>query len=483
MSSMFGESKESKLNQFEKAYEDIKEQKKLIAIDDVLYDLDEEWLYYHKLLNRSDELLAINSKAKSDKLSPKTVENINKKLKMDPDIVVDSKCVNPQEFVHLENGILSLEGALKHKGKNNSENGKEFKFISKKDVDIYPKFTYMLKFNYKPELRAKVLKNSKGLYCSNRDYLDVLYRECPKFKQYAETSLEGDDKKVILLLQSIAYMCTDLTQARKSFVYLGKSASGKSLVAKFLIEIIGDEHVSSIPINKLGDKFNIGELKKYRVNIATELSRNPIRNVDILKSVISGDRVFGDQKGKVGIHFFPKIKVLQLANYLPNTAEIDDSGAFTDRLIVILFNETIPPERRNKNFLEELLSERDSIMTIAFLLLEKVVASNFIFDQPKESIEFLENYGSSLVKEVNEFIDDRCIASDDAKEFTAVLYDEYKRYCLDNFLDCCSRNNFIYALDELGYKRCRFRKGQKNCRGYKGLKINQDSPRGDKNEA
>lgn len=479
---MFGDSiKEDKDNLFEKQYTDVKSQKKLIGIDGVLYALDEEYLYYHKLLNKNEELLAINSMIKSsirDKISPKTIDNILKKLKMDKDIMIDRKFVNPEEYINLKNGIICLKDTIESKGKNKN---REFIFTDKNNIDLSIKFTYMLRFNYKEELRAKIKKNTEGLCCSDKDYLEVLYRECPNFKKYAESSLEGDYEKVILLLQSMAYMCTDLIQARKAFIYLGKSASGKSLIAKFLIEIIGDEHVSSIPINKLGDKFNIGEMKKYRVNIATELSRNPIRNSDILKSIISGDRVFGDQKGKVGMHFFSKIKILQLANYLPNTAEIDDSGAFTDRLVIILFNETIPPEKRNKNFLSELLSERDGIMTVAFLLFEKVIQQNFIFKQPKESIEFLENYGSSLVKEVKEFIDDRCITGDNVKEFTKTLYDEYRSYCSDNFLDCCSRNNFIYALDELGYKRTRFRRNSKNCRGYKGLELKQS--RGDQNEA
>lgn len=476
-------SKENKKNQFENLYVDIKAQKKIIEIGGVLYALNEEDLYYRKLLSKNEELLAINSMIKSsirDRVSPKTIDNILQKLKMDPDIVTDDKSVNPEEYVHLKNGILCLKNALESIGKNSFQ---EFIFTDKREVDLFPKFTYMLKFNYKKELRTKIQQRTKGLCCLDEDYLDVLYAECPSFKQYAYTSLEGDGKKVILLLQSMAYMCTDLIQARKAFAYIGKSASGKSIIAKFLIEIIGDEHVSSIPINKLGDKFNIGEIRKYKVNIATELSRNPIRNVDILKSVISGDRVFGDQKGKVGVHFCPKIKILQLANYLPNTAEIDDSGAFTDRLVIILFNKTILPENRNKNLLSDLLSERDGIMTVAFLLFEKVIKQNFIFKQPKESVEFLENYGSSIIKDVKEFIFDRCITGSETKEFTATLYDEYKKYCFDNFLDCCSKNNFIYALDELGYERSRFRKNAKNCRGYKGLEIKKDFLRGDKDEA
>lgn len=457
-------------NQFENIYKYIKQQEKLVVIDDILYFYDEERSYYIKSLSKNEELLRINSMLKDgvrDRVTPKTIENILKKIKIDSDFIINNtEKLNPQWYANCKNGTLNL-------------NDFTFKKTIDRESDLV--FTYRLDFSYCEDLIKKLYEINQKSNSNNCALLkpsispnaciELLYNECTTFKKYAKTSLDNNKEKIILLLQSMAYMCTDLSQARKAFIYLGKTASGKSILAKFLIQIIGENNVSSIPINKLGDKFNIGQLGKYRVNISTELSRNNIRNVDILKSAISGDRLFGDKKGVEGSHFFSKTKILQLCNYLPNTTENDDSGAFVDRLIVILFNTTICEEERDRDLLQNLLNERDKIMTIAFLLLEDVIKNKFIFKQPQESIDFLNDYSHSIAKEIKEFIEERCECGEGKKEFTTSLYNEYKEFCNENFLEYCSRRDFLYSLDRLGYKRSKFRIESKNCRGYHGIQL------------
>lgn len=475
---MFGEVKqEKKQNGFENVYQYIKQQRKIIVIDNILYLRDEEKSYYIKSVNKNQELLIINSMLKDtirDRVSPKTIESILKKIKMDSDFIIKNKeNLNPQWYVNLKNGVLNLNA---------------FKLENTADIENKFVFTYRLNFSYYEDLIERLEKSNKNLEKNKctlvkpsidlEQCIDLLYRECNTFKNFSKTSLEDNLEKVVLLLQSMAYMSTDLNQARKAFIYLGKTASGKSVLAKFLINIIGEDNVSSIPINKLGDKFNIGQLAKYRVNIATELSKSSIRNIDILKAAIAGDRLFGDKKGMEGVHFFSKTKILQLCNYLPNTIENDDSGAFADRLIIILFNKTIDEHNRDRKLFENLMKEKDKIMTIAFFLLKTVIENNFIFKQPQESIDFLKYYENSMSTEIKEFIEERCECDKYKKTFTTTLYNEYKEFCNENFLEYCSRKQFLDLLDGLGYKRSKFRIGSKNCRGYIGLQLKEEYRKG-----
>lgn len=460
---MFGDStKQSKEDRFEKLYKYVKSKNKIFVMNKCLYSYDDENLYYIKLADREEELLAINKMIQEsirDSVSPKTIENIAKKLKMDPKLQLNKSEFNKDMYVHFKNGILSLYN---------------FKFKDKKNMTVEDKFTYMLNCNYKQEIVDEAQKNLPLNYLPTENYLNVLFKYSKSFKKYVESSLEGNKDKIKFLLQSMAYMCTDLIKSRLAFIYIGETGSGKSLIAKFLIEIIGAENVGSIPINMMGSKFNIGETLKYRVNISSELERKPIKNINVLKGVISGDRVFADKKGMTGIHDSPQIRILQLTNYLPNTVETDDSAAFKDRLAVLLFNKSIPVEERDKNLLEKLLQERDCILTIAFSFLREVIENNFVFKMPKESEEFLKNYGKSVIKEVESFIQNKCEVKEDFKEFTVTLYNEYKSFCEENFIDCCTRTDFLYAMDKLGYKRSRFRKDGKNCRGYIGIRLREE---------
>ena len=53
--------------------------------------------------------------------------------------------------------------------------------------------------------------------------------------------------------------------------------------------------------------------------------------------------------------------------------------------MVLLFNQSIPPEKQDKSLLDRLCKEADSIVTLALHALQDLMERNFVFALPEDS--------------------------------------------------------------------------------------------------
>ena len=213
-----------------------------------------------------------------------------------------------KELVNLENGVFNLEsGEL-------LEHNPRFRF------------TYQIKASY--------LEDSVRI-------------NCPAFEAFCHSSLDGDLQKRQLLLETIGYICSDLTAGKCAFFLQGQPNSGKSVIAEFISRLFDPSLVSNIPLHQLGDRFSRAELAGKKVNIAGEIAGRALRDISIFKSITGGDRITGEFKGKDLFYFIPRCKLLFAGNALPRTTEADTTAAFANRLVVLLFNKSIPPEEQD----------------------------------------------------------------------------------------------------------------------------------------
>jgi len=168
----------------------------------------------------------------------------------------------------------------------------------------------------------------------------------------------------------IGYICSDLTVGKCAFFLQGQPNSGKSVIAEFISRLFDPSLVSNVPLHQLGERFSRAELAGKKVNIAGEIAGRALRDISIFKSVTGGDRITGEFKGKDLFYFIPRCKLLFAGNTLPRTTEADTTAAFANRLVVLLFNQSIPPEKQDKSLLDRLCKEADSIVTLALHALQ-----------------------------------------------------------------------------------------------------------------
>lgn len=300
-------------------------------------------------------------------------------------------------------------------------------------------------------------------------------REAPVFEQFCLSSLDGDDLKRQLLLEIIGYCCSDSTAGKCALFLKGAPDSGKSVVSEFIRHLFEDTLVSAVPLHKLSDRFNKAELFGKKLNAVGEIKAKKLGDITTFKMITGGDRIQAEYKGKDPFSYSPKAKLLFSGNALPGTGEADSTAAFTNRLIVLLFNHSVPKAEQDKQLLEKLLSERDAIFTMAMEALHELQARNFIFTLPDDSERFLTSFKEEE-NSVCTFIEDMCIPTPDARIFNREILRMYDAYCRANGLEARPRQQLYDALDALpGVALCRFRIGRENCRGREGIQLRAQS--------
>lgn len=268
---------------------------------------------------------------------------------------------------------------------------------------------------------------------------------CPTFEQFCQTSLGGEPEKRLLLLEAIGYICTDTNDGKCAIFLKGQPNSGKSVIVEFISKLFDPELVSNISLHQLGERFFRAELAGRKVNVSGELAGRKLSDISIFKSVTGNDRIAGQFKGKNPFYFVPHCKLLFAGNTLPHTTEADATAAFVNRIKIILFNASVAPEEQDKELLDKLWEERDSILTLALDTVLALVKRNYAFTLPEDSRRFLRSF-DLRGNEVKAFVEDCCELSPDDYVFNEDLYAAYETFCAENGLDRLGRHKVYDCL-------------------------------------
>jgi len=317
--------------------------------------------------------------------------------------------------------------------------------------------------------------NYKFTYRLNVNFLsDVTIESAPSFKKFCDTSLQGDEQKIELLLQFIGYILSPLISAKKALVLLGEPNSGKSLVLHLIEFILGSVFISNIPLENLGKRFKTAVLSTKLLNLCGELSAKPLKDIEMFKMIVGGDTLSGEFKGKDEFEFRNKCKLLFAGNILPPIKNEDISTAFVDRLAILRFNYSIPEAERNRNLAKELEREADVIFSLSIKALNKLIDNNYVFIMPDDTKNLLTGY-SFQQNNIDIFIQDWCVINSQLKIHSSTLYDAYKKFCIENAIAPISQNLFSQKIASVnGVKNGKFRLyGGNPARGFYGIGITE----------
>lgn len=367
-------------------------------------------------------------------IRPKHVTELVARIKNTTSLQVHiDKFNNHNDLINVRNGVLNY-----------------------KTKELFPKsskymFTYQLNVSY----------------IQNKNKLIV-----PYFFKFCETSLDNNQQKKRLLLEIIAYLCTPLMSAKKCFVFLGEPNSGKSLMIHLIEHIFGNELISNIQLEKLGDRFSSGMLSSKKVNVCAELSAHPLKNIELFKLIVGGDTLTGEFKGKDLFQFKNHCKLLYAGNILPPVKNEDISTAYVDRLTVLKFSESIPKVQRIFDLDEKLKEEVDGIFTLAMDTIGDLIANKFEFSMPEDSETLLRDYSFQQTN-IDTFINEWCEFGESFKIHSVDLYNFYKRFCTENAIKPISQNLFSQKIGSVkGVSNGRFRlNGGNPIRGFYGIRV------------
>ena len=366
-------------------------------------------------------------------ISASSIKEVQERLLQDPYIQLKFVDDQKEDYIRLRNGVF------------NTNTGK----WEKNDVG---NFSYFLDF----------------------DYISAIDRSSAAFDAYIKSVFPKEmEVKRRLILQILGYCLSDFTKAKAAFFFIGESNSGKSTMLELVKRILPEQTVTSIPLYRLENRFNLAKLSEARVNICSEISERSLASADIFKMLTSNETVTAEHKGGKPFEFRLKCKSLNAGNVLPDLKKGEGMAALINRMVILLFPVSIPPEEQDLELLEKLYEEKNSIFSYALDELVYLKNNKFHFVEPKDSMK-LKNQLFAQNNAIKNFLVDCCVLQSGEKIYLRDLYEAFEEYCEENLLDCLYSktkfSQFLAQRPELVQKKMRI-DGGKPLSGVEGIRL------------
>lgn len=415
-------------------------------VESNLIKSDGKFLYYHdnslKILRKLSGNINLSlrqhlfSKDIQRFINKNILDTIIDDLMVDTRIQIDSQELNPEYLINLKNGIFNL---------------KNLQFIPDKS-QCNKLFTYIIDANYQPNVQEKDFSN---------------------FNKFLTTAFQNDDELQRYFLENIGFLLSSVNSFRKVVIFLGEHASGKSSMARFISKLIfPNDLVSHVNFQDLSSRFSTYEVATAKLNVGDEMIKSKLKNLAKFKSITSGENIIVEQKCKNPIKIKPNVRQLYTANDLP---EFDDGNmlAIFDRLNIVPFNISIPQSKRKFTLVDDLLAEKDAIVSFALQSFANVCRNSGVFSIPKEVIALNKIYLNEA-NSIKRFIKNHVILDEQIKGIsTKELYRLYSQFCIDE--DFTPKSSKVFSEIILrtfkNIERKKIRVGEKTFNAFTKLRY------------
>lgn len=258
--------------------------------------------------------------------------------------------------------------------------------------------------------------------------------ECPMFMKFLDDCFSSDAESILLAQEWAGYLLTAETKAQKALILFGEGANGKGVYIDIISYIIGQENISSIPLNELHKGFSRVCLYNKIANISNENECNGNSfNTQYFKAITGEDVITAEQKNKPVFDFKPTVKLVFSTNNLPHTK--DTSYGFMRRLSILHFKNTVKEENRDRELKEKLKLEAQGIFLWAIEGLKRLKENNFKFTECTTSNEVIKQYEKDLNPMVLFF--EECIrkTKDDHREDRRIIYNSFRVWAEANGME------------------------------------------------
>ena len=252
----------------------------------------------------------------------------------------------------------------------------------------------------------------------------------PFIEKYLDSITCGVEELKIVLLEFIGFIFYRNNNLRKALLITGDKHNGKSKFFKLLEVIVGKENSrADMTLERLSSRFGLFDIKGKSIVVCDDVDGGYIKETGLLKKIITGDALTGEEKGGKTQSFNYNGKLLISANEIPRFN--DKTGALASRLIVVPFKANFKPGSPNCNpLIDEEFKKEENIKYLIKLSMDNLfnVLNNKGFTSTKETqimlkefeyennpvLEFIEHqqvtYGEEfyILKPCNDIYEDFC---------------------------------------------------------------------------
>ena len=208
-------------------------------------------------------------------------------------------------------------------------------------------------------------------------------------------SIGNGNEDIVKLLWEVVNEAINPNHTREKMVILyGEGNNGKGTFQAMLTNLIGIENISTLTPHDFSGEFKLEMLLGKVCNIGDDISNKYLDDISILMSIITGDPILINRKGKSVISAQLSLLTIFSANRLPKIRN-KSQGAYR-RFLIIPFNADFNGQVQDRRIKEEYLKNK----IVREYILYKALHLDFEkFSTTKATDEMLEEY-----KEDNDYL-------------------------------------------------------------------------------
>jgi len=246
--------------------------------------------------------------------------------------------------------------------------------------------------------------------------------DCLQWLSFLEEIFEGDEERISLVQEWFGYcLIPDCSQQKMLFAY-GEGANGKSVVLATLTAVLGQDNVSSVPLEHFGQRFALMATIGKLANIVPEIGELDRVAEGTLKSFVAADVMTIDRKNRDPIAVRPTARMVLATNNLPRFT--DRSDGVWRRMLLLPFLVQIPPEKQDKHLIEKLETELPGILNWSLVGLARLRQQGH-FTEPAICRESLSDYRLES-NPTRQFLQNHCLTVEIGHVEAKALYIRYR---------------------------------------------------------
>lgn len=265
------------------------------------------------------------------------------------------------------------------------------------------------------------------------------FQETRLYEFFRKTKMRKED--VEMILQYMAY-CLTLKHGLKTFMVLkGKSNTGKSVLIRFIENLVGGQNTSALSMHELNMRFYPAQLYGKLLNACADNNSLPLQSIDSLKKITGGDLIMHEKKGKEPFFFTPFCKLIFSFNQLPLQLE-EKSDAFYKRMRILSMETEL---FLNDAYVEDLCTNGvDEIIPYLLELLPvNKIRTTHVSDR---LVEELRQDSDSI----HAFIKKRCLIGENEVVSKNDLYVAYVEFCNSIGRESHKKHSFMRTIRSQG---------------------------------
>lgn len=177
-------------------------------------------------------------------------------------------------------------------------------------------------------------------------YAFDLAAKCDRFEAVMEHNTDMDPERLKVLQEWAGYVLTPDMGEQKFLILEGEGSNGKSVYTAAITAMLGEDNVSTVPLEVFGERFDRTATLGKLLNAAGDCGEIDKVAEGYLKPFTSGDRMYFDRKGVPGVNCRPTARLQVACNSRPRFG--DRSRGIWRRMLLIKFDVEITKQERIK---------------------------------------------------------------------------------------------------------------------------------------